>query len=105
MPTANISPLSDKKIIPQNGIYAGWVKLKNKRVKAAIYIGEKPTFSYYSLSIEVFIFNFNGDLYNEIIEVEFAEKIRDDHKFDNAEKLYTQIEYDKKKTLEILSNN
>ena len=104
-PTANISPLSDKKLIPQDGIYAGWVIFKNTKYKTIIYIGEKPTFSYKNLSIEAHLFNFDGNIYNELIEVEFTEKIRDDFKFDNAEKLYEQIERDKKKTLEILSNN
>ena len=105
IPTANIVPLSDKKLIPQNGIYAGWVKFKNKRYETVIYIGKKPTFSYNDMSIEAYLFNFNGNLYKKIIEIEFVEKIRDDLKFDNAEKLYQQIERDKKKTLEILSNN
>ena len=104
-PTANISPLSDKKLIPQNGIYAGWVKFKNKKYKTVIYIGEKPTFSSKNLSIELHLFDFVGNLYDKLLDVEFAAKIRNDIKFDNAEKLYEQIEFDKKKTLEILSNN
>ncbi|MBC8184971.1 bifunctional riboflavin kinase/FAD synthetase [candidate division KSB1 bacterium] len=105
IPTANVFPLSDKKLIPQNGIYAGRVKFKNKKYKAAIYIGKKPTFSNNRLFIEAYFFEFSGNIYNEMIEIEFTERIRDDIKFDNAKKLYTQIEKDKKKTLEILSKN
>jgi riboflavin kinase / FMN adenylyltransferase len=104
VPTANIVPVFENKLIPQNGIYAGCVRLLNQKYKAVIYIGKKPTFSYNELSFEVYIFNFNGNIYNEILEVEFIVKVRDDRKFDNAKKLYTQIEEDKKKTLEILSN-
>ena len=102
VPTANIVPVFDKKLIPQNGIYAGCVKLQNKKYRAVIYIGKKPTFSYNKLSFEIYMFNFSGNIYNEILDVEFIEKIRNDLKFENAKKLYTQIEEDKKKTLEIL---
>ncbi len=105
IPTANISPLSGKKLIPQNGIYAGMVTLKNQKYKASIYIGKKPTFSNNRLFIEAYLFEFDGNIYDDIIELEFFERIRDENKFENVEKLYTQIEEDKKKTLEILSKN
>ncbi|MDW7679676.1 MAG: bifunctional riboflavin kinase/FMN adenylyltransferase, partial [bacterium] len=42
-PTANLRPLSENKLIPQNGIYAGWALHRGERHKAVIYIGVKPT--------------------------------------------------------------
>ncbi len=102
IPTANLEPLSPKKMIPARGIYAGWVEYSNKIYKAVIYIGTKPTFDYDKLSIEVFIFDFTGQLYGEHLTIQFEQKIRDDKKFNTAENLYKQIELDKQQTLEIL---
>jgi riboflavin kinase/FMN adenylyltransferase len=105
IPTANLSILSDKKLIPQNGIYAGWTLRGNQRVKSMIYIGYKPTFHYDLLSIEIHLLAFNGNLYDETMEIEFTQKIRDDITFESAESLYHQIEKDKAETLKILSKN
>ena len=102
VPTANIIPLNDKKIIPKDGIYAGWVELRKNIYKAVIYIGKKPTFTYNNLSFEVYLFDFSSNIYDETLQVKFTKKIRDDIKFENPKKLYEQIELDKRKTLEIL---
>lgn len=105
IPTANIEPDSPDKLIPQQGIYAGWANFNNIKYEAVIYIGKKPTFFYDKLSIELFIFNFNMNIYGEILELEFKTKLRDDHKFETSEKLYEQIEIDKQQTIKILSNH
>ncbi len=104
-PTANFLPLSDKKIIPQNGIYAGWTIHEGKKVESVIYIGTKPTFNYGQLSIEIHLFQFNENLYDKPIEIAFKQKIRDDVKFESKESLYRQIEIDKQMAMEILSKN
>ena len=104
IPTANLKPLSRDKLIPKDGIYAVWAELENQKFKAVLYIGVKPTFAYYQQTIELHIFDFSGDLYGEIIEIEFRAKIRDDHHFDRIEKLIEQIEIDKQRTLQILTN-
>ena len=105
IPTANIKPVSGDKLIPQTGIYAGWVKFKGKKYKSVIYIGTKPTFSFDDLSFEVHLFDFKGELYGESLEIEFKTKLRDDQKFKDTESLVEQIELDKKRSLEILINN
>lgn len=104
IPTANVKPLSSDKLIPKDGIYAVWAHQGDKKYKAVLYIGFKPTFSYHRQSIELHIFDFSGDLYGKIIDIEFKAKIRDDYHFDRIEKLIEQIEIDKQRTLQILTN-
>lgn len=105
VPTANIKPSSADKLIPGDGIYAVWAQLSDQKFKGVLYIGSKPTFQYNERSIELHIFDFTGDLYGQSIEIEFVTKIRDDYHFDKVEHLIKQIELDKQKTLEILTNN
>lgn len=105
IPTANIEPISSEKLIPKDGIYAVWARLGSKKLKAVLYIGLRPTFSHKDRTIELHLFDFSGNLYGHILEIEFIAKIRDDYQFDQIEKLVKQIEIDKKKTLEILTNS
>ena len=105
IPTANIKPFSSEKLIPKDGIYAVWARLGERKFKAVLYIGSKPTFSYKDRTIELYIFNFSGNLYGHHLEIEFKARIRDDYYFDKVENLIEQIENDKKKTLEILTND
>ncbi len=103
IPTANLKPLSADKLIPQAGIYAGWIKWEQQKYQAVVYIGTKPTFDFKTQTIEVYIFEFEQDLYKKELEIEFVEKIRDDQKFDSPDLLYKQIEMDIIKTRELLS--
>lgn len=105
IPTANIKPNSEEKLIPGDGIYAVWAQWRNQLYKGVLYIGIRPTFSHKDRSIELHIFDFSGNLYGETITVRFRTKIRDDCQFDNVADLLHQIEKDKKKTLEILSKD
>ena len=105
IPTANLEPLSDKKLIPKDGIYAVWARLGQQKLKAVLYIGFKPTFNYNSRTIELHIFDFEGDLYGKNMEIEFKAKIRDDYHFNDVKKLIEQVEIDKARTLKILIND
>ena len=68
-------------------------------------IGTRPTFNNNAdnRSIEVNIFDFEGDIYGKEITLKFIGKIRDEQKFDNIEMLVSQLENDKKTALSILS--
>ncbi len=104
IPTANIQPFSNQKLIPKKGIYAVWAHLGERKLRGVLYIGTKPTFAQKKISIELHIFDFDEDLYDKSIFLELKNRIRDDVKFDRVEKLIQQIEIDKKKTLELLNN-
>ncbi|MFZ5518457.1 MAG: bifunctional riboflavin kinase/FAD synthetase [Candidatus Zhuqueibacterota bacterium] len=104
VPTANILPWSEEKLIPKSGIYAAWAYLGQRKLRGVLYIGTRPTFSNHQVSIEMYIFDFDEDIYGESITIELKNRIRDDLKFEGAEKLIAQIELDKKQTLELLNN-
>ena len=95
-PTANIKHTDPNKIIPHHGVYAVDIKLKNIRYKGMMNIGNRPTFNFDPLTLEVHIFNFTGSIYGEEIEIFFKKFIRKEKKFSTAEKLRSQIMKDKK---------
>ena len=91
-PTANIAlPLGCHL---QHGIYAAFVHVKGARYMAAAYFGKRPSFDNDWPVLEVFLFDFNGDLYDEAIAVEFVDFVRDDMKFDNLDDLKQQMDDD-----------
>ncbi len=91
-PTANI-PLSRGTALA-HGIYAVRTYLDGREIDGAAYLGTRPTFDDGMPVLEVFLFDFDGDLYGREIEVEFIAHIRDDRKFDTADALKTQMEAD-----------
>lgn len=95
-PTANIAIDDPNKILPNSGVYAVWVDLKGKRYKGMLSIGNRPTLEDDgSQSVEVYILNFSGDVYEEKIKVSFIKKLRDNQKFKNLEDLKSQLETDR----------
>lgn len=105
-PTANISLLDDDKIIPGKGVYAVYVYTDGTKRGGMLNIGTRPTLDNGEhKSIEVNIFNFSGDLYSKIIEIEFIEFMRKEEKFDSMEELIQQIDKDKEEALQILKDN
>lgn len=104
-PTANIHPDHPEKIVPGNGIYAASVIMKGRKVfYGMLNIGFNPTFNGKERTIEINIFDFDGDIYGETVTVEFFEKIRDEKKFDSADSLIKQIIQDEARIRGIFSN-
>ena len=105
-PTANLLVEENYKLIPGDGIYA--VKLKigenTQTFKGMAYIGNRPTINGMSRNIEVNIFDFDQELYRQYISMEFVQFIRGDIRFENIEKLKTQIAGDKEAALALLSS-
>lgn len=99
-PTANIELKSYQPL--KYGIYAVHVYKERQMYFGAAYIGTRPTFDNGPAILEVFLFDFSGDLYTQEIEVEFVEYIRGDQKFDDAEALKAQIRRDCQQAEEIL---
>jgi riboflavin kinase/FMN adenylyltransferase len=104
-PTANIESSDKHKIIPGYGVYAVHVNLDNKNYKGMLNIGTRPTFNKNAdnRSIEVNIFDFEGDIYGKEITLKFVAKIRDEQKFDGVKMLIAQLQKDKIKAINILS--
>ena len=102
-PTANIAIDEKFKVLPLNGSYAVWIIIDSRRHKGMLYIGSRPTLEHDdSISVEVNIFDFSEDIYNESVAVEFVEFIREDKKFDSLDDLKEQMCADKQKAEELL---
>ena len=95
-PTANIEVLDAYKIIPSHGVYAVWVHWKMQSYKGMLNIGMRPTLNNgLNVSIEVHLLDFDQDLYGELMEIEFIQKIREEQKFDSLSDLTEQLGKDK----------
>jgi len=103
-PTANLFVKNPEKLIPGNGVYIVRVSFENNLYNGMLYIGTRSTFGESRRTIEVNIFDFNEDIYGEILEVSFIEKIRDDLFFASEKQLYEQIEKDKEESIRYLNN-
>jgi riboflavin kinase/FMN adenylyltransferase len=101
-PTANISIDDEEKLLPALGIYAVEFMFDNEIHKGLLSIGIRPTF-YSSGNIipEVYLYDFNRDIYNKKISVKIIDWIRAEEKFPSAEALVEQMQKDKIKGLEI----
>lgn len=101
-PTANIRLNSSFKLIPQNGVYAVWVYVNDKKYGGMLNIGYNPTFINKQWSIEVHIFEFSNNIYNQEITLEFVEKTRDEISFNHVTELIEQLNKDEKEIRKIL---
>jgi len=100
-PTANIQP--DKALLPAYGVYAVRIISGQNRWDAVANIGNNPTFGDVGTSIEAFLFDFEGDLYDAELSVEFVEHVRGEVKFADIRYLVEQIEQDCRRAREILA--
>lgn len=104
-PTANIELTEDYKIIPKAGAYIVQSVLNEVSYYGMMNIGNRPTLNGGYQTIEVHFFDFSGDLYGKIINVELIYFLRDEEKFDSVAALTTQLETDKQTSLKYLKNN
>lgn len=95
-PTANIKPLSEKKLIPAEGVYFVQIKLQNKFYYGMLNIGVRPTFDVERKKvIEVHIFDFDYEIYADEIDLYFIRRLRSEIKFNSKEELIEQLKKDK----------
>ncbi len=92
-PTINIK-MGDKTLIVK-GIFAVSVKgIDNRVLQGVASIGTRPTVNGVDTILEVYILNFDQDVYGYCVDVEFLHKIRDEEKFDSLQELKFHIEKD-----------
>lgn len=105
-PTANID-YPKHKAIPSNGIYACWGYLEGKRYMVATNVGFNPTFTPERQipSVEAYLLDFDRDIYNEKLKLEFVARLRDEQKFESVEALIQKIGEDVERTQAILEKD
>ena len=92
-PTANLEVLTP--LVPATGIYAVRARLADGRwLAGAASIGHNPTFGEGALSVEVYLIDFEGDLYGQPMRVAFLERLRPEQRFDSVQALIAQMEQD-----------
>jgi riboflavin kinase / FMN adenylyltransferase len=94
-PTANIVIEERYKLIPADGIFAVKVTIDGATHKGMAYIGTRPTINGLTRNIEVNIFDFDKDIYNQRISMEFLNFVRGDIKFSSLDELKAQLAQDK----------
>jgi riboflavin kinase/FMN adenylyltransferase len=103
-PTANLFIKEKYKLIPKNGVYVVNSILNDKLFYGMMNIGFNPTVDGSSKSIEIHFFDFKADLYDQNIQVDIIERIRDEHKFNSLEELKAQLLKDKETSIAIISS-
>ncbi len=104
-PTANITVDETYKLIPKNGVYIVAVNTENRTFWGMMNVGNRPTVDGLNQTIEVHLFDFDEEIYNQTITVTLHHFIRDEQKFNSIDELKSQIQKDKDYALNYIKNN
>jgi riboflavin kinase/FMN adenylyltransferase len=104
-PTANLVIEEQYKLIPADGIFAVKVDVNGSAYTGMAYIGHRPTVNGMTRNIEVNIFDFNADIYNQQLRMEFLHFVRGDIKFSSLDELVVQLAKDKEDVQALLVIN
>jgi len=96
-PTANIE-VDSIKLLPKKGAYIVDVFVKHEHYKGMLSVGTNPTVGGNSLTTEVYLLDFDQDIYGEKIAVHFRDFLHEEIKFDSLEKLIERLDEDKRLT-------
>jgi len=101
IPTINLEPPDPRKLLPPDGVYAVSVTVgrretgNEKRYGGMMNQGPRPTFGDQARTLEVHLFDFDGELYGETVDVEWVRRLRDVQAFPSREALVAQLERDR----------
>jgi len=96
-PTANIET-ENLKLLPKKGAYIVEVFVKSQQYKGMLSVGTNPTVNGDKLTVEVYILDFEGDIYDEKITVKFRDFLHEEIKFEGLEKLIERLDEDRRLT-------
>jgi riboflavin kinase / FMN adenylyltransferase len=105
-PTANVDT-NDEYILPPTGVYAVKIKIDENWYEGVCNVGYKPTFNKDALkiSVEVHIFNFENNIYDSQVTIEWHQYLRKEQKFSGIQELIAQIEKDKQNAIEYFNKS
>ena len=101
VPTINLEPPDARKLLPPDGVYAVNVVIgkretgSEKRFGGMMNQGPRPTFGEHARTLEIHLFDFDGELYGEMVYVEWVRRLRDVQAFPSREALVAQLERDR----------
>jgi riboflavin kinase / FMN adenylyltransferase len=100
-PTANIRLPEDSRL--RHGVYAVRASVQGKPVDGVASFGRRPTFDNGAPLLEVHLFDFTGDLYGQVLDVEFVGWIRGEERFDGIEALIERMDRDSSEARSMLA--
>jgi len=105
IPTINLAPPDSRKLLPPDGVYAVRVRIlesgsgiltpSSRLLGGMMNQGPRPTFGDQARTLEVHLFDFDGEVYGETVEVEWVRRLRDVQAFPSREALVAQLERDR----------
>ncbi len=102
VPTANVAP--ETEVLPANGVYATRVRTPDGAWRSAVTnVGTRPTFEGDGVRIEAHLLDYEGDLYDQALSVDFVARIRTERRFDGLDALVAQIQADIQRARELLA--
>ncbi|MDR7209521.1 bifunctional riboflavin kinase/FAD synthetase [Flavobacterium piscis] len=102
-PTANIQIEEDYKLIPKNGVYIVKTYINKKEVFGMMNIGFNPTVNGQKQTIEVNLFDFDSNIYNQRLEISLLKYLREEQKFSSVDLLTNQLNQDRKTALSFIN--
>ena len=109
IPTINLAPPDDRKLLPPDGVYAVRVTIGERGAGRGVQYGgmmnqgARPTFGEQARALEVHLFDFDGELNGETVDVEWVRRLRDVQAFPSREALVAQLERDRQAARAILN--
>lgn len=100
-PTANVTHVAT--VLPRDGVYAGLAYHAGESWPAAINLGPNPTFGERRRKLEAHLLGFTGDLYDQMLDIEFVSRLRDTQTFPNVDALKAQLADDIRHVRQIVS--
>jgi len=104
-PTANLQLNDPEKLVPADGVYAVEIYRKKELLKGMMYIGSRPVVNGKRRVIEVNIFDFDENIYDEYLKIIFKSFIRKDLILSNLDNLKNQLYLDKVAVEKTLNNS
>ena len=99
-PTVNVE--APRFLMPAEGVYAGWARVRGGRYRSAVSVGRAPTFeTAQPVTVEAFLLDFDGELYGEQAAIEFVEYLRPQETFADTEALKARMAEDCERVREL----
>jgi riboflavin kinase/FMN adenylyltransferase len=102
-PTLNLGPPPPRKLLPPEGVYAVRVQTPAGPVGGMMNLGPRPTFGDSETSLEVHLFDIDGDSYGAQVRIDFVARLRETRKFASAEQLRKQLAHDEREARNALT--
>jgi riboflavin kinase / FMN adenylyltransferase len=95
IPTINLAPPDARKLLPPDGVYAVTVRVQRTQYGGMMNQGPRPTFGEQGRTLEIHMFDFDGELYGATVNVEWVRRLRDVQAFASREALVAQLDRDR----------